>query len=92
MWVSLALSCGIDYLYEAHAIVDNELFSIGILYCWIVCLIDSLEDDTSYVEDQTSPLLNDGDEDRSRLLRKGWQLSELVRRTDEAVERELRAR
>ena len=32
------LSCRIDHLHEAHAVVDNQLLSIRIFYRGIVCL------------------------------------------------------
>ena len=32
------LSSSIDNFNEAHPVVDDQLFPICVLYCWIICL------------------------------------------------------
>ena len=41
----VTLSCCIDDFDKAHAVIDDKLFSIGILYCWVVCLMSQKERD-----------------------------------------------
>jgi hypothetical protein len=34
----LTLSRGINDFYKAHSVVDYQLFSVGIFYCWVIGL------------------------------------------------------
>jgi hypothetical protein len=38
----LALSSGVNHLHETHAVINQELLPICILYCGVICLFADL--------------------------------------------------